>query len=74
MHGCDHKGILVKGQLRAAGAHHVFEREKLSSGILEIAHYKWITGAIDRLKSAIQLVKEAGIPVARRIQEGAGPL
>ena len=74
MHGCDHKGILVKGQLRAAGAHHVFEGEKLSSGILEIAHYKWITGAIDRLKSAIQLVKEAGIPVARRIQEGAGPL
>jgi hypothetical protein len=62
MHGCDHKGILVKGRLRAAGAHHVFEGEKLSSEVLEIAHYKWIAGAIDRLKSAIQLVKEAGIP------------
>ncbi len=62
MHGCDHKGILVKGPLKAAGAHHVFEGEKLSSEVLEIAHYKWIAGAIDRLKSAIQLVEEAGIP------------
>ena len=63
MHGCNHKGILVKGRLRAAGAHHVFEGEKLSSEVLEIAHFKWIAGAIDRLKSAIQLVKgEAGIP------------
>jgi hypothetical protein len=61
MRGCDHKGILVKGPLKATGAHHFFEREKLSSEVLEIAHYKWITGAIDRLRSATQLVEEAGI-------------
>jgi hypothetical protein len=62
MHGCDCKGILVKGRLTAAGAHHVFEHEKLSSETLEIAHYKWIAGSIDRLKSATRLVKQAGIP------------
>ena len=62
MHGCDHKGILVKGPLKSKGAHHFFVGEKLSSEVLEIAHYKWITGAIYRLKSAIQLVEEAGIP------------
>jgi hypothetical protein len=62
MHGFDHKVIFVKGQLKAVGAHHVFEGEKLSSEKLEIAYYKWIIGVIERLKSAIELVREAGIP------------
>src|ERR1700730_8385158 len=34
---------------------------------LDLSFLGRTTGAIDRLKSAIQLVKEAGIPVARRI-------
>jgi hypothetical protein len=62
MQGCDYKGILVRGQLKAAGAHHVFNGEKLSTQTLKIAHYKWIAGAIDRLQSAAKLVKRAGIP------------
>jgi len=62
MHGWDYKGILVKGHLRAAIAHHTFEGENLFSEVLEIAHYKWITGAIDKLKSATHIVEDAGIP------------
>ena len=31
MRGCDHKGVLVKGHLRAAGAHHTFEEDPLFS-------------------------------------------
>jgi hypothetical protein len=56
MQGCDHKGVLVRGQLKAVGAHHIFEGEKLCFEVLEIAHYKWISGSMDRVKSAIQLV------------------
>jgi hypothetical protein len=62
MRGCDHKGVLVKGRLKPAGAHHIFEGERLFSKTIEIAHYKSLTGAIDRLKSAIGLVKGAGLP------------
>lgn len=59
MQTCDHKGVLVKGQLRAAAAHHVFEEERVCSVLLEISHYKWIAGAIDRLRDSYQKVMSA---------------
>jgi hypothetical protein len=64
MRGCDHKGVLVKGQLKAAGAHHVFEGETVFSETLEIGHYKWFAGAIDRLKMRYTVLADVGTPWA----------
>jgi hypothetical protein len=63
MGGCDHKGVLVKGRIRssAGAAHHRFEREKLCTQVLEISHYKWTPGAIDRLRESYRRVTDAGI-------------
>jgi hypothetical protein len=64
MQGADYKGVLVKGQLRAAIAHHHFVGEKVASTILEIAHYKWNTRTIARVEHAYREVKNRGIPWA----------
>jgi Glycosyl transferase family 2 len=67
MGGCDYKGVLVKGPLKpAAGAgHHRFDDERTWGQILEISHYKWIPGALDRLQASHQRVAAAGIAWAR---------
>jgi len=58
---CDHKGVLVKGPLKGGGGyHHWFEGEKLCSEILEISHYRWLTGAIDRYKARYAALTDAG--------------
>jgi hypothetical protein len=64
MQGADYKGVLVKGLLKSWAAHHIFEEEKICSLILDISHYKWTEGAIDRLKVAHQMVLETGQPWA----------
>lgn len=61
MRGCDHKGVLVKGHLLPAALHHRFEGERVFADVLEISHYKWISGAVERLRNSHRLVAEAGI-------------
>jgi hypothetical protein len=61
MDGCDHKGILVKGYLKPAAAHHRFEGERTFDRVLEISHYKWIGGSLDRLRVSHQIILDAGI-------------
>jgi len=64
MGGSDTKGVLVKGRIKpaAGAAHHRFEDERLFTALLEISHYKWIAGAIDRLRVSHQLIAGAGMP------------
>ncbi len=63
MGGCDHKGVLVKGHIRPAAmsGHHRFEDEILSPDLLDISHYKWFAGAVDRCRAVYRLVSDAGI-------------
>jgi SAM-dependent methyltransferase len=69
MGGIDHKGVLVKGSLRAVNAHHIFADEVISSTSLEISHYKWCTGAIDRLNIRYQELAEKGIPFSEEYKK-----
>jgi hypothetical protein len=60
----DHKGVFVRGHLRpvAGVGHHLFHDERVCSKLLEISHYKWTLGAIDRLRESHRLRVEAGRP------------
>jgi hypothetical protein len=64
MAGLDHKGVLIRGHLRPAIAHHQFDGEIVASTMLELAHYKWCLGAIDRLRARHQELLERGINFA----------
>ena len=64
MHGTDFKGVLVKGLLKAHGAHHRFEDEIVCSRELELSHYKWFDDAVERLRTAYRMVSDAAIPWA----------
>jgi hypothetical protein len=63
MRGCDHKGVLVKGHLGSppTAGHHRFNGERVAKQILEISHYKWIPGSVDRVRTAYGVVTELGI-------------
>jgi Glycosyl transferase family 2 len=64
MMGADFKGVLVKGHLESRSAHHTFFSEIVCSHQLDLSHYKWTEGAIDRLRAAHQRVAAAGRPFA----------
>jgi len=64
MHGTDFKGVLVKGLLKAHGAHHRFEDEIVCSRELELSHFKWFDDAVERLRTAYRMVSDAAIPWA----------
>jgi hypothetical protein len=68
MGACDHKGVLVKGHIKSAAAHHRFEDERTFANVLEISHYKWIPGALERLRNSHRLVVAAGITWAVEYQ------
>lgn len=61
MVGCDMKGILVKGLLKPAphSSHHRYLGERVHTEVLDISHYKWIKGAIERLRKSLGLVNQA---------------
>ena len=61
--GFDHKGVLVKGRLASAAeeGHHRYEGEFLYSRVLEISHYKWIAGSIERLRRSYEKVRASGM-------------
>ena len=63
MRGYDHKGILVRGSLKPApgAAHHWFTGERGFSGVLEISHYKWTASSLERIRSAYEIVSDAGV-------------
>jgi hypothetical protein len=72
MCGCDYKGVLVKGHMKPTAWHHRFENEKTAAELLQISHYKWIPGALDRLRTSYRLLIEAGAAWAieyRRVLE-----
>jgi Glycosyl transferase family 2 len=60
MSGCDIKGVLVKGLLASNGAHHTFKDEVVCSESLNLSHYKWTAGSIERLRTAYQRVVASG--------------
>ena len=66
MNGADFKGVLVKGRLRAAVAHHIFESERIYSQQLEISHYKWTGSALERVRRAYEMAGAQGIPWAEQ--------
>jgi len=70
MGGCDHKGVLVKGNVQPVhhAGHHRFESERTFGEVLSISHYKWIPGALDRLRVSHRLVLEAEMPWAVEYQ------
>ena len=70
MHTRDHKGVLVKGGIRAAAAHHRFEHERVCSTLLDISHYKWIAGAVDRLRDSYERVVTAQINWGMQVNWG----
>ena len=63
MHGCDYKGVLVKGDISPVPGqgHHRFIDEKIFPELMEISHFKWIAGAVDRLRKTHQRILEANI-------------
>lgn len=54
MLGADMKGVLVKGPLEPLdrASHHYFRGERVSRQVLDLSHFKWIHGALDRLRLA----------------------
>jgi hypothetical protein len=64
MQGCDHKGVLVKGQLRPAPGkqHHVFAGELGYADVLEISHYRWTAAGLERVEVKRQIARDAGMP------------
>src|SRR6266567_5527723 len=63
MGGCDHKAVLVRGRLSpvAGAGHHLFEDEQVCSKLLEISHYKWTPGGVERLRISHRKVLRAGL-------------
>jgi Glycosyl transferase family 2 len=63
MRGCDHKAVVVKGLLEGVpGAeHHEMVAERLASEVLEIDHYKWTAGSVERARERWLGLKEAGM-------------
>jgi hypothetical protein len=57
----DYKGVLVRGHLEAAMAHHEFRDERLASRWLRLHHFKWNANVLPRLQSAIDLARASGI-------------
>lgn len=63
MHGCDHKGVLVKGHLAPAprALHHWFDHELAFAEALEISHYKWTSGSVERLRRNYADARRRGV-------------
>lgn len=64
MQGTDYKGVLVKGLLKSVIAHHDFADQVVCSRELDLSHYKWFDGALDRVRAAHRMLSEAGRPWA----------
>jgi hypothetical protein len=60
------QGVLVKGRLPAAVAHHIFEGERVYSQQLEISHYKWTESALERVRRGYEMAGAQGIPWAEQ--------
>jgi hypothetical protein len=57
----DHKGVLVRGHLSSAMAHHEFAGEVLSRQEVKVHHFKWNSRAESRIRQAMEMAKAAGI-------------
>lgn len=63
MLGYDHKAVLVKGHLPGVpgGGQHWLVGENVASTVLDIDHYKWTGGSVERLRERCRLLAEAGV-------------
>jgi hypothetical protein len=63
MLGCDHKAVLVKGRLPGVpgAGHHYLVGEAVASKVLDVDHYKWTGGSIDRLRERCRALADDGI-------------
>ncbi len=63
MRGCDHKAVVVKGLLEGVpgGEHHEMVGEKLATQVLDIDHYKWTAGSVERLRERVRGARGAGM-------------
>jgi Glycosyl transferase family 2 len=61
--GCDVKAVLVKGRLQGTPetGQHFLLAEKVASRTLEVDHYKWTGGVLDRLRDRCQALEALGI-------------
>jgi hypothetical protein len=61
--GCDHKAVLVKGRLKGTPetGQHALVAEKIASFSLQVDHYKWTCGVVDRLRARCQALESVGI-------------
>jgi hypothetical protein len=61
MRGVDYKGVMLKGHLKAIGAHHIFAEERLFSEMLEISHYKWNDLSLQRVRTAYDMLSAGSV-------------
>jgi hypothetical protein len=63
MLGYDHKAALVKGRLKGPPefAQHILDGERIASRTVNIDHYKWTGGSLERLKERCRGLEKAGI-------------
>jgi hypothetical protein len=64
MQGFDHKAVLVKGPAQSAGG----TVEKVASTTLEIEHYGWTEGTIERLTERCRALPETEVDVRMEYQ------
>lgn len=61
--GADWKGVLVKGLRDSVPGwgHHLFKDERVCSLQLEISHYRWNQGTIERMEQVYRELTDAGV-------------
>ena len=68
MKGYDIKAVLVRGQLRNRVANHLFHGQRPYSRQFAISHYKWTERALDRVRSAYEMLTAAKAPWAEEFK------
>ncbi len=74
MHGRDHKAVLVKGPLGGVpgGEHHEMVGEKLATEVLDIDHYKWTAGSVERARERMRGARRAEMEWAVEYERAVG--
>lgn len=57
----DYKGVVVRGRLKPAMAHHEFHGERIASTQVELHHFKWSASVAARTERVMMMARDAGI-------------